>query len=220
MSSPLRSFAYRHRWFYNAITALSGLSVGGVERLRRLGLNSLRSKLPQGAKVLDLCCGAGEAAAAWIDAGFEVTGLDMSPKALELAAKQQPQLRTVEGMAENPPLESHQFDAIQLSLALHEFNANERQLVLENCLRLLKPAGWLVLVDLHPAGPWLKLPQDLFCALFETETATEMLQADLPKQLQKLGFGSIKQELFAAGALQRISAQFPNTMITPIEPKN
>ncbi len=92
--------------------------------------------------------------------------------------------------------------------------------MLEACLRLLQPAGWLVLIDLHPAGPWLKLPQDLFCALFETETATEMLQADLPKQLQELGFGSIKQELFAAGALQRITAQSPNKNFAPIPPKN
>ena len=68
-------------------------------------------------------------------------------------------------------------------------------------------------------GSW-KLPQDLFCALFETETATEMLQADLPKQLQELGFGSIKQELFAAGALQRITAQSPNKNFAPIPPKN
>ena len=69
--------------------------------------------------------------------------------------------------------------------------------------------GWLVLVDLHPAGPWLRLPQHLFCSLFETDTATAMLEDDLPSQLQQLGFTAVKQELLAGRALQRITAARP-----------
>ena len=43
MSSFLRPLAYRHRWIYDTVTALSSLSVGGVERLRSLGLHSYRA---------------------------------------------------------------------------------------------------------------------------------------------------------------------------------
>ena len=75
--------------------------------------------------------------------------------------------------------------------------------------RLLEPGGWLVLVDLHPAGAWLKLPQQLFCALFETDTATAMLEDDLPPELEQLGFSSVSQELLAGRALQRITATRP-----------
>ena len=81
--------------------------------------------------------------------------------------------------------------------------------VLRSALRLLEPGGWLVLVDLHPAGPWLKLPQQLFCALFETDTATAMLEDDLPTELEQLGFSSVSQELLASRALQRITATRP-----------
>ena len=81
--------------------------------------------------------------------------------------------------------------------------------VLLSALRLLEPGGWLVLVDLHPAGPWLKLPQQLFCALFETDTATAMLEDDLPTELEQLGFSSVSQELLAGRALQRITATRP-----------
>ena len=95
MSSPLRNFAYQHRWFYDMVTAISALSVGGVNRLRKLGFNALQGKLSKGAKVLDLCCGSGEAAAPWIKAGFAVTGLDVSPQALALAAEHHPQLQQV-----------------------------------------------------------------------------------------------------------------------------
>ena len=209
MTSPLRTFAYEHRWFYDLVTTISALSVGGVNRLRSLGLTALQDKISKGAPVLDLCCGSGETAAPWIEAGFAVTGLDLSPKALALAAERTPQLQCIEGMAEKPPLNSNQFAAIQISLALHEFSSEERRQVLKACMRLLQPGGWLVLIDLHPAGPCLKLPQQLFCALFETETAITMLQADLPKQLREMGYSTIDQELLAGRALQRITARLP-----------
>ena len=209
MTSFLRPLAYRYRWIYDTVTAISSLSVGGVEQLRSLGLEALQSKLKPGAPVLDLCCGSGEAAAPWLAAGFSVTGLDLSPLALALAARRHPSLKRVEGLAEEPPLQDDSFCAIQLSVALHEFPRRERELVLRQSLRLLKPGGWLVIVDLHPAGPWLQLPQQLFCALFETDTATSMLEDDLPSQLQQLGFTAVKQELLAGQALQRITAARP-----------
>ncbi len=210
MTSFLRPLAYRYRWIYDTVTAISSLSVGGVEQLRSLGLEALQSRLEPGAAVLDLCCGSGEAAAPWLATGFRVTGLDLSPLALALAARRHPSLKRVEGLAEEPPFQDKSFHAVQLSVALHEFPRRERELVLSQSLRLLKPGGWLVIVDLHPAGPWLRLPQQLFCALFETDTATTMLEDDLPSQLQQLGFTAVKQELLAGQALQRITAVRPS----------
>lgn len=209
MTSFLRPLAYRYRWLYDTVTAVSSLSVGGVDRLRGLGVEALQPHLPAGATVLDLCCGSGEAAAPWLAKGFLVTGLDVSPLALSLAAQRHPDLTRVEGLAEDPPLADASFDAIQLSVALHEFPRREREQVLQACLRLLRPGGWLVLVDLHPAGPWLQIPQQLFCALFETDTATAMLEDDLPSQLKRLGFTQVEQELLAGRALQRITACRP-----------
>ena len=209
MTSFLRPHAFRYRWIYDTVTAVSSLSVGGVERLRGLGLEAVQPHLKPGAAVLDLCCGSGEAAAPWLAAGFAVTGLDVSPRALDLAAQRHPSLERVEGLAEDPPLADASFSAIQLSVALHEFPRRDRKRLLRSALRLLEPGGWLVLVDLHPAGPWLKLPQQLFCALFETDTATAMLEDDLPTELEQLGFSSVSQELLAGRALQRITATRP-----------
>ena len=209
MTSFLRPLAYRHRWIYDSVTAVSSLSVGGVGRLRGLGLDALSHRLEANSEILDLCCGSGEAAAPWISAGYAVTGLDVSPRALDLAAERHPLMQRVEGLAEAPPMKDQSFNAIQLSVALHEFPRAEREQVLSNALRLLKPGGWLVLVDLHPADPLMRLPQQVFCALFETETATAMLEDDLPAQLSALGFIHVEQELLAGRALQRITAQRP-----------
>ena len=41
MTSFLRPLAYRYRWIYDTVTAVSSLSVGGVERLRGLGLEAV-----------------------------------------------------------------------------------------------------------------------------------------------------------------------------------
>ena len=215
MTSFLRPLAYRYRWIYDTVTAVSSLSVGGVERLRALGLEALQPRLEPRAEVLDLCCGSGEAAAPWLEAGFKVAGLDVSPLALSLAAQRHPSMERVEGLAEDPPLPDASFAAIQLSVALHEFPREERAQVLKQCLRLLKPGGWLVVVDLHPAGAWLRLPQQLFCALFETDTATAMLEDDLPAQLEQLGFTAVNQELLAGKALQRITASRPPSSEQP-----
>ena len=175
--------------------------------MNRLDLNTVLGWITPGSRVLDLGCGSGEAAAPWLAAGYAVTGLDVSPRALDLAAQRHPNLKRVEGLAEDPPLADASFSAIQLSVALHEFPRSDRERVLRSALRLLEPGGWLVLMDLHPAGPWLKLPQQLFCALFETDTA--MLEDDLPTELEQLGFSSVSQELLAGRALQRITATRP-----------
>ena len=42
MATFLRPLAYRHRWIYDSVTAISSLSVGGVARLRALGLEGLK----------------------------------------------------------------------------------------------------------------------------------------------------------------------------------
>lgn len=204
---PLRRLAYRHRWIYDGVTAVSSLPLGGPAQLRRLAADWLLAALPPGAQVLDLCCGSGEAAAPLLAAGAQVTGLDIAPRALELAARRHPAMKLVQGLAEDPPLPPARFDGIQISLALHEFPADERRRVLRAARRLVTPAGRLVLVDLHPAGPLMRLPQQLFCSLFETETATAFLALDLGEELQHCGWRPLRHEQLAGGALQRWLAE-------------
>ena len=186
-----------------------------MERLRALGLEALQPRLEPRAEVLDLCCGSGEAAAPWLEAGFKVAGLDVSPLALSLAAQRHPAMERVEGLAEDPPLPDASFAAIQLSVAPHEFPREGRAPAANPRRRPPQAGGWLVVVDLHPAGAWLRLPQQLFCALFETDTATAMLEDDLPAQLEQLGFTAVNQELLAGQALQRITASRPPSSEQP-----
>ncbi|MBM5803523.1 MAG: class I SAM-dependent methyltransferase [Cyanobacteria bacterium K_DeepCast_35m_m2_155] len=213
MKRPLRTLAYRHRWFYDAVSAISALSVGGPERLRQLAPAMLASRLPVGAPVLDLCCGGGEGAIALARLGLRVCGLDVAPRALDQARERARRcgltVQWIEGLAEDPPLAPCSQAGITIALALHEFSAAERRAVLAACTRLLQPGGWLALVDLHPARGVMALPQQLFCALFETETAIDFLASDLSVELEQAGLAVVQRERLAGGALQRLLAQKP-----------
>ena len=213
MTSPLRTLAYRHRWFYDAVTATSSLSVGGVQRLRQLAAEWLAEQLPSGAPVLDLCCGGGETSMALARRGLQVSGLDVAPRALDQARARarQANLRItwIEALADDPPLPPGSQAGIQISLALHEFSAAERGAVLAACQRLLQPGGWLAVLDLHPARGAMALPQQLFCALFETETALNFLTSDLAEELKRAGLTVVRRQTLAGGALQRLLAQKP-----------
>ena len=46
---PLRQLAYRYRWIYDSVTAVSSVAVGGVQRLRSLGAEVLIDRLPPGS---------------------------------------------------------------------------------------------------------------------------------------------------------------------------
>ena len=219
MSSPLRTLAYRHRWFYEAVTAASSLSVGGPERLRQLAADWLAAELPAGSPVLDLCCGGGEAAIALASRGLQVSGLDVAPRALDQARtrarRANLEITWIEALAEHPPLPDSSQAGIQISLALHEFSVSERRAVLAACQRLLQPGGYLAVVDLHPARGAMVLPQQLFCALFETETALDFLACDLGDAIQAAGLDVVRCQTLAGGALQRVLARKPPAPHTP-----
>ena len=213
MATILRTLAYRHRWLYEAVTAASSLGVGGVDRLRQLAPEWLAQQLEPRAPVLDLCCGGGEGAIALAQHGFVVHGLDVAPRALEQAKARAQRLGVaiswIEGLAEDPPLPPDSQAGVQISLALHEFSSDERQAVLAASLRVLQPGGWLAVVDLHPASGAMALAQKLFCALFETKTATDFLASDLAAEVVRSGLVVQRREQLAGGALQRLLAQKP-----------
>ena len=206
---PLRTFAYGHPWFYDLVTGIGSLPVGGPRRLRGLCAQWLVPRLAPQAAVLDLCCGGGAASAPLLARGFRVTGLDCSRQALERAAHAYPELVTVQGLAEKPPLAPGQFAGVQISLALHEFHRPARLALLAAALGLLQPGGWFVALDLHPTHGLLGWPQQWFVRLFETATAVDFLTSNLSADLTMTGYGSVAVDTLAMGSLQLVSARKP-----------
>ncbi len=78
----------RFAWYYNKYWASGPNSF--VMRVLPILDRLLFSTLPQGARVLDLCCGNGQLAAELIKRGMQVTGIDASSELLHYARQNAP----------------------------------------------------------------------------------------------------------------------------------
>ncbi|MFE4107900.1 class I SAM-dependent methyltransferase [Almyronema epifaneia] len=206
MATFLRPLSYRYQWLYDAISGAAALSVGGEKRFRHLALQGLAIQ-PE-SRVLDLCCGSGQTTQFLVSLSNHVTGLDASPRSLERAKNNVPEADYVEAWAEEMPFAESYFDWVHTSVAMHEMQPKQRQQIFQEVYRVLKPGGVFALIDFHrPTNPVMWPGLALFLWLFETETAWELLQSDLPAQLQQVGFQTPEPKLYAGGSLQVIQAQ-------------
>lgn len=109
--------------------------------------------LPQGSKVLDLCCGMGRHSLALAQAGYEVTGVDLSEVLLREAKSQAgaEQVAWLRSDMRDLPLTGG-FDAVvNLFTSFGYFEEDEEQLkVLREIYRMLKPGGKFVIDFLNP----------------------------------------------------------------------
>ncbi len=205
MATILRDLSYRYQWLYDGIAGLSAITVGGSDRFRQLALAGLA--IAPETRVLDLCCGSGQATQFLVQRSRHVTGLDASPFSLERARRNVPQAEYVEAFAEAMPFPDNQFDLVHTSVALHEMESPQLQKIIQEVHRVLKPGGCFALVDFHaPTNPLFVPGLYLFLALFETETAWHLIQTDLAETLTDAGFAILSQKLHAGGSLQTIQA--------------
>ncbi|HEY9624517.1 MAG TPA: class I SAM-dependent methyltransferase [Crinalium sp.] len=203
MATILREWSYRYQWLYDSISRLAALSVGGENRFRQLALEGL--DIQPETKVLDLCCGSGQATRLLVGRSQHVTGLDASPLSLKRAKRNVPQAKFVEGWAESMPFADEQFDLVHTSVALHEMEPNQLRQILQDVYRVLKPGGMFTFIDFHAPNNPLFIPGlYLFLFLFETNTAWNLIRTDLTELLSQVGFQTTVCHLHAGGSLQVI----------------
>ncbi len=206
MATFLRTWSYRFPQLYNSISFLASLSVGGEKRFHFLPLEGL--SLPSECKILDLCCGGGQATEYLVQLSPSVTGLDASSVSLKRAVERVPTAQYVESLAEHMPFSQDTFELVHTSVALHEMDSTQLEQILREVYRVLAPGGQFVLLDLHrPTNPLFWPPLALFMLLFETKTAWQLINTDLSQILKSVGFREIQQKLHAGGSLQVIQSR-------------
>ncbi|RTE00553.1 class I SAM-dependent methyltransferase [Paenibacillus whitsoniae] len=109
--------------------------------------------LPQGAKVLDLCCGMGRHSLALADFGYQVTGVDLSEVLLREAMRMDSggQVTWVRGDMRAVPLSEPQDAVVNLFTSFGYFDEDrENEKVMTEMHRLLRPGGRFILDFLNP----------------------------------------------------------------------
>jgi ubiquinone/menaquinone biosynthesis C-methylase UbiE len=108
-------------------------------------LAGFSSVLPPGGDVLDVGCGAGVPVARFlVDAGFKVTGVDLSSSMLELACAHVPEANLVKMDMRQLGLDAGSFDGICAFYSLFHVSRQEHLQVLLGFSRLLRRDGVLL----------------------------------------------------------------------------
>lgn len=126
-------FAPLATWIIDC-TSYSGLDI-------RKRVHGSEEYFPQGASVLDLCCGTGFSTAPG------AVGVDTSKQMLSIASIRRPDASFQFGNAESFG-ESDSFDVVSIMFATHEMPQSGRRRVLRNAMRVAKKQ--VVVVDIDP----------------------------------------------------------------------
>lgn len=140
---------------YDRLARWYDLFAGSEERFTESGLRILDVRA--GESVLEIGFGTGKALTAiarQVERSGLAVGMELSPGMIAVARKRLKEegkevcAKIIEGDGTFLPLVPNSFDAIFLSFTLELFSDAEIPLILEECLRVLKPKGRLGVVSL------------------------------------------------------------------------
>lgn len=141
-------------------------------------LDELASRLPDGARVLDLGCGNGQKTRRLAER-FDVLGVDLSEEQLRLARAAAPGVSFVRADFVALDFASASFDAVTAFYSIVHVPRVEHPRLFERIHGRLKPGGLFLASLSHAGGPdrteaWLGV--DMFFSGFDSETNSRLLR--------------------------------------------
>jgi len=110
--------------------------------------------------------GYGRNAKIFIENRIDVTGIEISKKAIDLARENQLNIRIFNGSVTDMPFSNEYYDGIFCYALLHLLNSNERAKFIKDCYNQLKPDGYMIFVTVSKEasmyGMGKKLGEDYF----------------------------------------------------------
>ncbi len=133
---------------YDAVTRFA--APPNETKLRQQAIAKLQNQ-PQ--KILDLGCGTGSSTLMLKQAfpQAKVIGLDISPYMLMMAEykarKANLAISWQQGLAEATNFSKNEFDLMSIAFVFHETPVSISQAILQECFRILKPGGQIIILD-------------------------------------------------------------------------
>jgi ubiquinone/menaquinone biosynthesis C-methylase UbiE len=127
------------------------------------------------------------------DAPVHTTGLDLSPYMLTVAQHRDEKNEIEQWLhanAEATGLPDRAFDLVTLQFLIHELPRQATTAIFREALRLLRPSGYLAIVDNNPQSPVIQnLPPVLFTLMKSTEPwSDDYYTFDVEAAMQSVGF--------------------------------
>ncbi len=173
------------------------------ERLRGSFHEVLGKYGPKQVKdILDIGCSVG-ISTFWLHRYYQrrqdtpprTVGLDLSPYMLAVAKTRDinNEISWLHALAENTDLPSASFDLVTLQFVTHELPHHATEAIFKEAFRLLRPNGYLALVDNNPQSPVIQnLPPVLFTLMKSTEPwSDEFYTFDVEAVMRSVGFEHI-----------------------------
>jgi ubiquinone/menaquinone biosynthesis C-methylase UbiE len=183
---------------------------GMADPMRRRVLPLLKSCLLQlgdldlqRVKILDIACGTGRTLRqlrAMLPKA-SLFGVDLSPdylrKANQLLSQNKGELpQLIQANAEDLPYQAEYFEAVTSVFLFHELPPQARQQIMEECFRVLKPGGTLVICDSIQLSDSEELAPMMkgFASEFHEPYYNHYIQDNLGDRLEQAGFRDITCE--------------------------
>jgi ubiquinone/menaquinone biosynthesis C-methylase UbiE len=154
----------------------------------RQWLKLLHDRVPRGASVLDIGCGAGIPLTRELSESFDVTGVDIAARQIELARRNVPTARFVHGDVTALGFAAESFHAVVASYSLFHVPRAEHQEVFRLIAGWLRPGGIMLANfgignhEVDYSEDWLGAP--LFWSSFDADgEITAIASAGLEPQL-------------------------------------
>jgi len=156
------------------------------------------SQIPNPQTILDLGCSVGMSTFALQELypNAAITGLDLSPHFLAVAKyssiERNSAINWLHSTAEATPLAANSFDLVSSFLMFHELPQLPTQQVLQEAQRLLKPGGYLTIMDMNPKSEiYAKMPPYILTLLKSTEPyLDDYFSLDIESALVAAGFAT------------------------------
>lgn len=131
--------------------------------------------------------GYGRNAKVFIDNGMDVTGIEISKTAIELAKQSGLTIRYIHGSVTDMPFDNKLYDGIFCYALIHLLNEREREKFIKDCYNQLKPNGYMIFITISKEAPMFGKGEQIGKDYFEIFDGLKMFFYDSDSIKQEFG---------------------------------